>query len=353
MKKINHAELDFLNEFQSFTIASQKGKRVKKDGNRILKETVKKLDATFLLLKNFSKEKQFPLRIKILKRNKRETNSEKLYWKRFYLKFTDYLYKDMDCYDNYAGSVIKDIRTFFNYLIRERNLAIGNFHQQFYVYKEDIQILTLLPEQLQSLIGSNQTDENLRPVLLKAKDILLAGCATAFRYSDLINLQKANLQFYDQQYYLKVQSKKTKVYTRIKLPPYVVDIFKRYSRKGNRLLPYFNIVLLNLYLKELAEQLGWTQEVVKTRQKRGKAIVIYKDAKQKTHYRFCDLVSTHIMRRTAITTMLRLEMPEHLVRKISGHAPNSKEFHKYVSISQSYLDTETDKVFARLTGGKY
>ena len=54
------------------------------------------------------------------------------------------------------------------------------------------------------------------------------------------------------------------------------------------------------------------------------------------------------MRRTAITTMLRLQMPEHLVRKISGHAAESKEFHKYVSISQKYLDTETDKVFLKL-----
>ncbi len=167
-----------------------------------------------------------------------------------------------------------------------------------------------------------------------------------------MNLEKSNLQINNEQYYLKVQSKKTKVYTSIKLPPYVVEIFKKHSKKGKRLLPYFNIVRLNLYLKELAEHLGWTQEVVKTRQKRGKAIVIYKDTKQKTHYRFCDLVSTHLMRRTAITTMLRLEMPEHLVRKISGHAPNSKEFHKYVSISQNYLDLETDKVFARLTGEK-
>lgn len=353
MKKTTHAELDFLNEFKIFITASQKGKRVKKDGSKILKDTLKILEATYNLLKNFSEEKQFQLRIRILQKNQRDNNTEKLYWKRFYLKFTDYLYKDIDCYDNYVGSVIKDIRTFFNYLIKERNLAIGNFHQHFYVYKEDIQILTLQPDQLQNLINNSPTDEKLRPVLLKTKDILLAGCAVALRYSDLMNLQKANFQLHNQQYYLKVQSKKTKVYTHIKLPAYVVEIFKKYSRKSNRLLPYFNIVRLNLYLKELAEYLGWTNEVVKTRQKRGKAIVIYKDTKQKTHFRFCDLVSTHLMRRTAITTMLRLEMPEHLVRKISGHAPNSKEFHKYVSIAQNYLDTETDKVFAKLTGEKY
>ncbi len=235
-------------------------------------------------------------------------------------------------------------------LIKERNLSVGNFHQQFYVYKEEIQILTLQPDQLQKLITDTQLENGLRPVLLKTKDILVAGCTVALRYSDLINLQKTNLRNYNQQYYLKVQSKKTKVYTDIKLPAYVVEIFKKYSSAGNRLLPYFNIVRLNIYLKELTEHLGWTNEVVKTRQKRGKAIVIYKDLKQKKHFRFCDLVSTHIMRRTAITTMLRLEMPEHLVRKISGHAPNSIEFHKYVDIAQNYLDAETDKVFAKLTG---
>ena len=254
----------------------------------------------------------------------------------------------MDCFDNYVGSVIKDIRTFFNYLIKERNLSIGNYHQQFYIYKEDVQILTLQPFQLKVLIEQSQIDDNLRSVLKKTRDILVAGCAVALRYSDLMNLKKANLQIQNQQYYLRVQSKKTKIYTNIKLPDYVLEIFKKYSLKNNRLLPYFNIVLLNKYLKELAEYLGWTNEIVKTRQKRGEAIIIYKDVKEKSHYRFCDLVSTHIMRRTAITTMLRLEMPEHLVRKISGHAPNSTEFHKYVAISQNYLDFETDKVFAKL-----
>ena len=243
--------------------------------------------------------------------------------------------------------MIKEIRTFFNFLIREKNHSIGNFHQQFYIYKEDTQILILQPDQIQYLINP-ESSNGLRPVLLKVKDILLAGCTVALRYSDLMNLKKANLQFYNRRYYLKVQSKKTHIYTSIKLPDYITEIFKSYAAKNGRLLPYFNIVRLNLYCKELALHFNWTNEIVKTRQKRGKAVVIYKNSKQKLHYRFCDLISSHIMRRTAITTMLRLEMPEHLVKKISGHAANSIEFHKYVSISQNYLDAETDKVFAKL-----
>ena len=110
---------------------------------------------------------------------------------------------------------------------------------------------------------------------------------------------------------------------------------------------------MNIYLKELAEQAGWTNEVVKTREKKGIAEIIYKNNKIHAHFRFCDLISSHTMRRSAITTMLSLQMPEHLVRKISGHAANSKEFHKYVAISQNYLDLETDKVFEKLDNLKY
>jgi len=350
MKKTTVGRLDFLQEFENFNKAILKGKRLKKDGCKINPGSLKKFESTCNLLKRFSVEKQFPLRIKIVQKNKRELNQEKFYWKRFYTKFTDYLYHDLDCYDNYVGSVVKDIRTFFNYLIKEKNLSIGNFHSQFFIFKEDIQILTLQPEQLKSLIYITN-NKKLRPSLLKVKDILVAGCTVALRYSDLMNLRKANFQFFNQQYYLRAQSKKTGIYTDIKLPPYAIEIFKKYSKKSNRLLPYFNVGRLNKYLKELAELMGWTDEVVKTRQKRGKALIIYKDHKKKNHFRFCDLVSSHIMRRTAITTMLRYEMPEHLVRKISGHAPNSTEFHKYVSIAQKYLDKETDKVFEKLRAG--
>lgn len=342
-------DLDLLYEFQKFIIATQNGKRRKKNGSKILKESLRKLQITYRTLEDFSRKKSFKLRIKVCTgKNKREQQIEKYYWKKFYQKFSDYLYNDLDCYDNYAGSVIKDVKTFFNYLVTEKNLSIGNFYKQFYVYKEDIQILILHPHQLNYLIHDKTFEENLRPVLKKVKDILVAGCTVALRYSDLMNLKTSNLELVDRDYYLRVQSKKSKIYTRVKLPAYVTNIFKKYGNRGGRLLPYFNLTRLNLYLKELAEYAGWINETIKTRQKRGIAIIVYKNIRKKTHYRFCDLVSSHIMRRTAITTMLRLQMPEHLVKKISGHSPDSREFHKYVSISQSYLDNETDKVFERL-----
>jgi integrase len=68
----------------------------------------------------------------------------------------------------------------------------------------------------------------------------------------------------------------------------------------------------------------------------------------KSEMRFCDKMSSHMMRRTAVTTLLILGMPEHLVRKISGHSSNSNSFNRYVHYAQVYMDKEIDKVHMKL-----
>jgi intergrase/recombinase len=89
-------------------------------------------------------------------------------------------------------------------------------------------------------------------------------------------------------------------------------------------------------------------EMVKTREKNGKQMIVYRDPKKKKHYKLSDHISTHTMRKTAISTMLSLGMPEHIVRKISGHAANSKEFFRYVKMAQNVIDKEADKVFDQI-----
>ena len=83
------------------------------------------------------------------------------------------------------------------------------------------------------------------------------------------------------------------------------------------------------------------------REQRGKPKTIVKKGR-KSYYRFCDKMSSHMMRRTAITTMLILGMPEHLVRNISGHSINSSSFYRYIHYAQPYIDKEIKKVHAKL-----
>ena len=226
----------------------------------------------------------------------------------------------------------------------------GDFHKQFYVRKEEIPIFPLMPEELSFIIYNKEFEASLKPRMKEVKDFVVFGCTVALRFSDLNALHKPNVRIINEQYYLAVRSKKTDTDTLVKLPSYAVEIIQRYQKTKKRLLPAFNKSNLNKYIKQLFELAGFTHPVLVTRGKRGKRYELKKlHGDRKQTFSFCDVATTHTMRRTAITTMLSLGVPEQIVRKISGHSPGSKEFYRYVSWAQSYQDKETEKMFEKLS----
>jgi site-specific recombinase XerD len=337
---------DFFALYQKFISDSKRGKRLQPNGKRISPGTVQNYFYTYLLIRRFCHEKQFDLRIHPIRRlNQRQLASEKNYWKKFYRRFTDWLYDDLGYFDNYVGVNVKNIRTFFNYLNKELALGVGEFHKFLYVRKEEVAIFPLLPEELNFLVQDKAFESGLKPRMKEVKDFFVFGCTVALRFSDLIALQKANTRIVNGHYYLAVRSVKTSTDTLIKLPPYAVEIIQRYHKLKKRLLPKFNIVNLNKYIKLLLEQAGFSHPVHITRNRRGLAIP-QKNGPQTL--RFCDVATTHTMRRTAITTMLSLGVSEQIVRKISGHSVSGKEFYRYVLWAQTYQDQEMETMFASL-----
>lgn len=338
-------ELELLPLFDKFICETQRGKRLQKNGSRIRQGTIDMYCIVRNQLNEFSNVKQYPLRIRIApKLNSRELKSERLYWKRFYLRFTDHLYQRGN-FDNYLGAQIKIIRCFFNYLNRDKGIFAGDFHKNFYVRNEIIPIHVLSPEQLQFLIHDKEFEDSLPPFLQSTKDVFVFGCTVGLRFSDLMTITKKNIERIGNSVYLCVRSQKTSTDTRVKLPEYAVQILEKHKRLKT-LLPVLSDSRLNYNIKTLCESAGWTHEVDKTRERRGVSRKINNGTKQ---YRFCDLITTHTMRRTAITTLLSMGVPETMVRKISGHAANSKEFYRYVEYAQKFVDAETDRAFEKLS----
>lgn len=349
MVLIKKRQYDFFKLFDTFVKETEKGKRLQKSGKRIRESSIERYAYLRRLLFDFSIKKEFPLRFyNINSLKSRELNAEKKYWSHFYIEFTDYLYKDCNCFDNYVSSKMKLLRAFFNYLNDEKQMNIGNFHKKFYTQSEEIEIITLIPEQLNFLIYNKEFEATLPDNLKRTKDMFVFGCTVALRVSDMFKLSQSNVEYVNGKHYLKVNSQKTNTLTRIVLPGYAIDIITKYKANRKTLFPKISNGRFNLNIKSLIERTNWTDERTKTRQKRGQPVPIYKNPKTKEPYRFCDLITSHTMRRTAITTMLCLHMPENLVRKISGHAPNSKEFFRYVELSQKYMDNETEKVYEQV-----
>jgi integrase len=160
-----------------------------------------------------------------------------------------------------------------------------------------------------------------------------------------LNLNSSNLEHNYKSYYIKTFSKKTGTFTRIKLPEYSVNIVEKHYGKYSTLLPPMHLYNLNKYSRELAERAGWSYPAEKLRRKKG----IIKSIRtiSRKHFRFCDLITSHTMRRTAITTYLQLGIPEQLVRRISGHSPTSTEFFRYVKYSEALFDAELEKAHAK------
>jgi site-specific recombinase XerD len=252
-------------------------KRIQKNGKKIKEGTIKNYYYLNRLLVNFQTAKKFIIRIRDTSRlTKREIIAEKNYWKKFYKKFTDYLYTDLGHYDNYVGSNIKMLRTFFNYFNDEKGLQVGTFHKSFYVRNEEIPILVLSPEQLNFLIYDKSFDQSLNTRLKRTKDIFVFGCTVALRVSDLLSLNRSNLEVSGDNYYLKVTSKKHRHFTRIKLPDYAIEIIKKYHRRRHKnLLPVISNYNLNKNIKLLAEKAGWTDAVTKMRGRRGNFNTLY------------------------------------------------------------------------------
>lgn len=250
------------------------------------------------------------------------------------------------CYDNYVGHNIKHIRTFFNWLKFEKDINTGDYQRLFYVRKEEVDILVLSPERLKFLIHDKAFHHSLTPALRRIKDVFVFGCTTGLRFSDIYSLTTKNFEIQNGEWYLKVKSKKTKTYSFIKLPNYAVDIYKNYKPSSSR-TPIFgkiSLFIFNRTLKTIGEKAEFTEPISITRERQGKT----KTLNSGKQLRFCDKMSSHMMRRTAITTLLILGMPEHLVRKISGHSHASNSFNRYVHYAQVYIDKEIDKVHSKL-----
>lgn len=337
--------------FEQFIKDSFKGKRLKPDGSKIKPQTVNNYKYVLRYLQEYENSFEIVLRIKLYKGiNKRSFLIERNYWKKFHLKFTTFLYTKKNCFDNYVGTVIKTIRIFFNYLNRERGIITGDYYKSFYVCREEIPIVTLMPAQLQFLINNKEFEDTLTKPLLKSKAVFVFGCTVALRVSDLFSIKFSDIQRVGKVYYLQVKTIKTGTVVRIKLPGYALDIIEQFKAIGKKRKTIFTPIpraRFNNHLKTIAALAGWTNEIGKQRNKRGVAFDIIHRG-NKNQYRFCDLVSSHTMRRTAITTMLMLGMKEHIVKQISGHANDSKSFYRYVNFVQSYMDNEMDLVFDRL-----
>lgn len=300
------------------------------------------------LLLEYELKSGIKLRIELLHRGSLRTiQKERNYWSRFYRSFSEYLYGHKGYFDTYASHVFKIISTFFNWLQKEKGYTIGNFHKLFHIPLQQQLPVVLSPDRLKFLITNLPFEESISIYLKRVKDVFVAGCTIGTRFGDLIQLTPSNYLHSGLSSSIRLYTSKTGTAVNVPVPDYLAAILKKYQkRNAKKLLPTLSNARFNVQLKKLAEKAGWTELLPKTMCRKGIWVELKKE--NGNSWRFCDHITTHTMRRTAITTLLILGVPELVVRKVSGHAPGSKEFYKYVAIAQNYLSNEVQNAHAKL-----
>jgi len=236
----------------------------------------------------------------------------------FYNDFVQFFY-GRNCGANYVGKHIKSLKTIMRQA-REEGLHSNTEidRKAFKTISEEVEHIYLTKVELQALFELDLSDNKH---LQEVRDVFLAGCLTAQRYSDYSKINKSNIKEISGNKVVELIQKKTGEKCQIPIMPELEVILKRYDYT----LPKTFEQKVNEGIKKIGAKAKITEFIHVEKNKGGLRV--------KTDVKKCDLITTHCARRTGCSLMYLAGIPVINIMKISGHR-TPKEFLKYVRISK-------------------
>lgn len=165
-------------------------------------------------------------------------------------------------------------------------------------------------------------DLHERPDLAKIRDLFVFQCFCGCRIGDLLRLTKRNvIGGYLEYIPHKTISKRGQV-IRIPLHPKALQILARYKDAETLLPNCGHITNINRKLKQLFALCGFTRLVQ----------VFNSTTRKEEQKPLCEVVSTHMARRTFIGLLYKQVKDPNLIASMSGHSQNSTAFARYRNI---------------------
>lgn len=236
----------------------------------------------------------------------------------FYNDFIEFFY-EMNCSPNYVGKLIQILKSIMRQAREEKlhnNMEIER--KAFRAMSEEVDNIYLTTEELKKLSDADLSDSRH---LQEVRDVFLAGCYTAQRYSDYSRICKDNIKVIDGKKYVELTQQKTGEKCIIPIMPELEAILKKYDYT----LPKSFQQKVNDGIKKIGLKAGIT-EMIQIERNRGGLTV-------KTNEMKCNLIKTHTARRTGISLMYIAKIPILDIMKISGHRSTS-EFLNYIKVSK-------------------
>lgn len=294
------SNITFENAFDEFILASEK---IKSSG------TISTYVTTLKHLKEFSKEKKIKLAFENIS-------------KEFEKKFSDYLFDDLDMYNNSVGKYIKNLITFMNYSTNEKKYnPVSNIdYKKFTKWENDKEVYALTKHQLLEL----QNFDLVNPSYDHARNTFIFMAATNLRISDVRALRHEHINWDEGYIRILVQKTRGKEKQPRKIPFnfFSKPILEKYKNSD---FPLHNISeqKTNDYLYEIAkDHLKWNFKVREIKFKRNVPFEKF--------IPFYEVFTCHVGRKTWITLSYLMGMLES--DSISMGAPKKeKDRKKYIA----------------------
>lgn len=206
-------------------------------------------------------------------------------------------------------------------------------------------IVVFPPEFVKKFLNDKATYEKLSPELKFIWEVSATILITTLRISDALSLNERNLVFNKDLVFLNKKNQKTGMFSQMPLPKLLTDIYRenlaRYGRiytiEPSREIVYYRI-------KDLFRLYEDAHEVVTILRYDPRGNEIY-ESKQ-----LCEWVHPHLLRKTAITTMIYNGVPERFIKFASGHEAKSIAFEDYVGHVDKNFKNEVDNYYDKFLG---
>lgn len=234
-----------------------------------------------------------------------------------YDKLISYLTDNQGYARNTAGDLIKNLKVFLK-KAEEEGYNVHSDYSRFTVYKEVSESIALCEEEIQRLLDYDFSD-NKR--LENVRDIAIIGLWTGLRVSDLLSLPVIN----PSDKFIEVEPQKTEDSSGIKVViPLHHHIKEVLEKRG--MPTKISDVKFNLYIKEVAQMVGLTQEV------KGSLMNPETHRKEVGFFPKYKLISSHTCRRSFATNLYKMNFPTLSIMKITGHT-TEKSFLAYIKVT--------------------
>ena len=238
--------------------------------------------------------------------------------------------------ENYAIGVLKKLHALFRWLRDHKNIVHNNPFAGFEIgLPRYVRRPIYLTIQERNMLA--EFDLSSFPCLSSQRDIFIFQCLVGCRYGDLITLTSANISNGVLEYVpQKTRKGRMPAQPRVPLAKKALELIEKYrgvDPKG-RLFPFISITHYNNNLKAIFAMVGLDRNVMVYDPKLDKEIP----------KKLCDVVSSHMARRTFVGNSYKMTKDPSIVCTMSGHVEGSRAFSRYRDIDDDDLREVIDKI---------